>query len=1289
MPTKAKSDFRSKEWQVKAWNKVVSAAGPRYTKEFNVDLPIAKLFDGLTRNDEYFQRIHEFNKKISKESSFIKRSKEEYSGNPIIRDRLRHLAGISRAACTWLLKMDGDRAKRTYDFEKVSKILRTARPDKDPFYDYLREEERRDYDQWEEKNPNNEGQGRAGYYASEEVRKLQALDKDIRELAYSLESLEYFLKQNISKLVNLPFLLILGRAGIGKTHLLCDIAKQRIKNDKPTYIVLGEELLSFTEPLSAITRSLHLQIGNEDFLSQLNKIGEKQKERVLLIIDAINEGDKVRWKKTINAFIKRISKYPWIGVVFSCRIPFENISVPKRAKLIREQHIGFQELELEAMRIFFKYYKLPLPEVPLLVQEFSNPLFLGSFCKTAQEMKDGKRAVTKKLKELAIGQNGMTTILEDFYRAKQRLIFKKYAKSVAFKNILHDGWLWKNGDCISKLLAQSMAQKRENYLTEQEVANVIGSYFKISSKFKAKKFLKILIEFGVLIEDLTWDAATKTYYKIVKFSFHKFSDHLIARYLLEAYLIPSKARISIKEDTYLGTLFKDESSINKHADLVEAIFVEFPERLKSLAKYQDKDLIDYIEPKLAQSSIVREIYIRSLYWRHPENFFNASHQLKKSIKKYLNTVILRYRPSTLEFLELLVTTSIKPLHALNAHRLDSFLKSFPLPQRDLFWSEFIRKQDQSGSVYRLVDWIEHGEVKTIDPDQADACILTLSWCLTTTSHLLRDRVTRCIYMLGRMQPKICFKNTLRSLSCDDPYISERMMAASYGVSMAVRRERNCKDLLKSFSTAIYENFFKKKAQHATTHVLMREYARSIIELSLYERLLVLKAQDIKRIRPPYSEGGIRRWGRDSDKDKNKYRDGNSPLGMDFENYSIGRLVKGRNNYDFENKEFVKVKENILWRIYQLGYTLEAFGNIDKEIVRSKDYYGHEEELKRVDRYGKKYSWIAYYEMVGYRLDGKLLETYSFDEDGRGEEDLDPAFPIFANDFATINEDFLSNSKKLKPWLASKSKPQIKKHLIIEELKQVPGPWVLVQGTIAQVDTDKERKISLFIENFLASKNDLPLIKEALNSTEHPGNNSVPQLPDLRNLYSGEIDWRESYFKKELFDTVKIQKIIGQKKFKNKVRILWYGESSPIVQPPQYYTRPIYQNAAVKVLTRYFHTKNYRSPDYDSIGLYIPNARVVKILNLQSRPDTLDMYCADGTLATVSISSGGPYKTHQNLLYIRKDLLKKLEERYKKFFHWYIWGEKNFWPEDMSNFHRADLQKIYQGHKNIHRQFLSL
>ncbi len=367
MPTHAKKDFRSKEWQLKAWNKVVSAAGPRYTKEFNVDLPIAKLFDGLARNDEYFQRIHEFNKKISKESLFIKRSKEEYSKNPIIKNRLRHLSGISRATCAWLSKMEGDRAKRAYDFEKVCRILRTVRPDKDPFYDYLREEERKDYDQWKEKNPSSDGQDRVSYSASEEVRKLQSLDKDIRGLAYSLESLEYFLKQNISKLVNLPFLLILGRAGIGKTHLLCDIAKQRIDKGKVTYIVLGEELLSFTDPLASIIQSLQLKTVNEEFLSKINKIGERQKERAIIIIDAINEGDKARWKKTVNSFIKRVSKYPWIGVVFSCRTPFESISVPKKAKVIREQHLGFQELELEAMKIFFNFYKLPLPEVPLLV----------------------------------------------------------------------------------------------------------------------------------------------------------------------------------------------------------------------------------------------------------------------------------------------------------------------------------------------------------------------------------------------------------------------------------------------------------------------------------------------------------------------------------------------------------------------------------------------------------------------------------------------------------------------------------------------------------------------------------------------------------------------------------------------------------------------------------------------------------------------------------------------------------------------------------------------------------
>ena len=39
---------------------------------------------------------------------------------------------------------------------------------------------------------------------------------------------------------------------------------------------------------------------------------------------------------------------------------------------------------------------------------------------------------------------------------------------------------------------------------------------------------------------------------------------------------------------------------------------------------------------------------------------------------------------------------------------------------------------------------------------------------------------------------------------------------------------------------------------------------------------------------------------------------------------MGYLAVGRREYDFDDPKFVEVKEKILWRIHDLGYSLDKF-----------------------------------------------------------------------------------------------------------------------------------------------------------------------------------------------------------------------------------------------------------------------------------------------------------------------------------------------------------------------------
>jgi len=138
-----------------------------------------------------------------------------------------------------------------------------------------------------------------------------------------------------------------------------------------------------------------------------------------------------------------------------------------------------------------------------------------------------------------------------------------------------------------------------------------------------------------------------------------------------------------------------------------------------------------------------------------------------------------------------------------------------------------------------------------------------------------------------------------------------MLAASYGLSMTLcfRKEldrfRNV--LLPSLAQNVFSAMFAENAPFSTTHALRRDYAKGIIDLALKMQGGLLTTRQKERITPPF-RGGIQNWRYRPDYDAGKYKEGNDPLGFDWENYTMGSLAIGRSTYDFSHRDFLRVKE---------------------------------------------------------------------------------------------------------------------------------------------------------------------------------------------------------------------------------------------------------------------------------------------------------------------------------------------------------------------------------------------
>ena len=1286
------------------WKEAKNAAGPRYTSDINIELPIKDIFDGLGRTQAIFDEIESYRKKLRDAFRNINYIKPEKYKNAEIRKNLRKIKAFGEEYLETAEKFGIDESKNldlksiTNSTGKIAKYFRLVEQ-------YIWDFERKEEEEQREK-AKAEGKENFGHIQSEELRALKSLEHDIRNFSRAIQDIDYFAKSHKARLLNEPTLLILGQAGMGKTHLVCDITKDRLAAElPPTIIVLGEKLLDINDPLESIFSAVSLKGSKKQILSELNTVSKKAKRRSLIIVDAINEADRQSWKSNVKTLVNELKKYPWIGLVMTCRVPFQHLYLPKRMKIITEHHQGFADNELEAMTAFFKFYGLTLPQVPLLISEFSSPLFLSCFCKTAKDIQGGKAKVAKGINDLALGQVGMTKILEDFYISKEEWIVKKHKSR--FPNLIKQSWIWhKSGNCLVKDVAKIMATNGRRYCIESEVLNVIKALSE--NKYTlgtCSRVLKILIEEGVLIKDAAWDDQSKQYFDVLKFSFHKFSDHIIARYLLDSFFDSKNVRTSLTAANSLGNIFSSDQNIFRNIDLVEALMVEFPERIKKISKLTDKDLIDYLPKNLKTEPRIMSAFIESLYWRKPENFLNNKKLIKKTIIEYINKVLLRYDNSYRELLDLFVSTATKPFHPFNAGRLNGYLKGFSIASRDSFWSEYLRRQYGSGSVYKLISWIENQSLEKMTTDQAECVITVLAWTLTTNVKLLRNRVTRCLYLVGKIHPEKFFETVEKLIQINDPYVRERLLAADYGVSMALIDidKSLISSALYPHSKKIYSLFFKKRAILGTTNILIRDYARSIIEVALYNNKNLFTFAETKRLRPPYTDGGIRKWGRNEDKDAGKYRDGNSPFDWDFEKDTLRHLV-GSRAYDNEDSKYIRLKENMMWRLYQLGYSLDRFGEIDKQIERDKRYNGRSDYAGKIERYGEKYTLIAYHEIMGIKLDKKLLDKWWVNEDGRdGSPALDPSFPESKKSDRLFSKQLTTGPEEIKKWMVQKTPPDISSYLEIGKIDNQEGPWILADGIIGEKNVSKSRKITTFIYGVLVDPANISKLDEFLTALAFPGNNEIPDLPETRSVFAGELGWREKS-KPEPVLELKIKRgeiqrpLTKQEKKWHDLRIVYSfiddkegKDSEKVVKekssPPEFKTEPVYEKIKVRRLARWFATKDYSylGKDDDGIGLHMLSKSLMKKHKLHCEAGTFNLVNSKRETVAIPKTTGNQYGTHENLLYLRKDLLEKILKETGKVFVLITWGEREYRPEQLDDIHRSDHAKIHQNYENIYKQ----
>jgi len=455
-----------------------------------------------------------------------------------------------------------------------------------------------------------------------------------------------------------------------------------------------------------------------------------------------------------------------------------------------------------------------------------------------------------------------------------------------------------------------------------------------------------MIDEGILSEDRFWKGMDE-WYEGIAFSYERFTDHLIVKYLLNKYLNLEYPSGSFSPEQSLGALFKDERTCWQNRGLIEAFSIQLPELI-------GKELGELV-PNASDHEPVREAFVDSLIWREPKAITNATLQ-------YINEHIIKHADSHDQFLDALLTITQNPEHPYNARFLHKHLTKFELADRDAWWSIFLHEQyGQHSSVDRLVEWAWSTEDKShIGDEPIILCGMALSWFLTAPNRFLRDKSTKALISLLTPRLHILIKLLQEFDEVNDPYVLERLVAVSYGCAMR-STDNSCIAKLADF-------IYKWQFENGTPmpHILLRDYARGIIELALCRGIKL--DIDIRKIRPPYQSEWLNEIPSQEELEKSfgKYREGmsdeeiaglhlyHSVMGDDFSRYVIGGLDEWSSQRLGEPRKPTKkeiYEEFIRSLTARQRETLETY----RKIITNIDFYKRYDEVRRQEVFGRQFT----------------------------------------------------------------------------------------------------------------------------------------------------------------------------------------------------------------------------------------------------------------------------------------------------------------------------------------------
>ena len=967
-------------WFARRFEEARDTAGPRYTPEVHVDLPIAGRFEAFGRTNRFFDRMialirglaNEWGSACSPEPSRLGKEWDpevEAAIRAVTDDAVVQAAKVTIGKAIDEIVAAGSAMEiqpcGTLPFDGAADKIATVETAVNGVAEHLstRQAQHRVFSQYR-------------YQFETFAGKLRKVREELQEAQ----------RWGVAKVM-----IVGGQAGTGKTHLLCDIVHRRLAEGCPSVLLLGQSFTSDDAPWPQAAQLLDASDSSAaEFVGALECAAQAAGVRALVLIDALNEGKGLSvWQTHLPAFLAHFARSDWVGVVLSIRSSYDGL-IPEevREHAVVATHRGFGERSYDAMRTFFTHYGLELPSTPLIAPEFGNPLFLKTLC-------------------LGLQGQGETRLRKDTQGITS--IFSLYISSIDKRVASRLGLpLWKKtADGALRALCGAFPAASERWLAVEAAEELVNGL--LPDRPYEQSLYRALVVEGLLVQDVSGAGRRGQGREIVFIAYDRLADHLVSEALLEAHFNRLNAAAAFQPGG--GCAEVAEGGFETQG-ILEALCIQLPERTGC-------EVVDLV-PRLAQAEGFEGAFTQSLVWRDVGTFSERTCEL-------VRTRLEPQRRDPYSILDALLTLAITPEHPLNSRFLDARLRQDEMPARDTWWSVYLHHGTSgAGPTRRLLDWaLAVSPTMQLDDGLVDLCAMTLAWMLAASNRPVRDRATKVLVNLltGRLAATARLVDGFADV--DDPYVVERVYAVAYGVAT----RSHDPDEVKILAERVYAKVFATGAP--PVNILLRDYARGVVERALYLEAPI--DVDVSRIRPPYHsappvfpsdenvapllpspehnphkregddwarshiahsvlDGDLHRAIRDTWGSSGEWLS----LGLDQPAWCApsgpGGASQDRTRLPVFDRS--QMERYVLRRVFELGWTTERFGSFDR--TWNCDRVGHSNQ----ESIGRKYQWIAYREVLALIADHFQYREFPA-ETGRSHRyqgpwqnwlrDIDPTF----------------------------------------------------------------------------------------------------------------------------------------------------------------------------------------------------------------------------------------------------------------------------------------------------------